>query len=89
MRKGSGLPLRTLSLGFGVAETAFHLSFDKEMNNKPTKVRKSCSHNLNPAPPPKSFDKALSIPAEDRQTDTHPTTPTQEIPFPVERFFLT
>ena len=40
-------PLQTFSLGFGVAETAFHLSFDKEMNNNQTNVRGLCSHNLN------------------------------------------
>ena len=32
IRKGSGLPLRTFSLGFGAAETAFHLTRVKEMN---------------------------------------------------------
>ena len=48
IRKGSGLPLRTFSLGFGVAETAFHLTCVKEMNtsNESRKVMFAQSKHL-------------------------------------------
>ena len=39
-----GSPPCAFSLGCGAAETAFHLTRVKEMNNKPSIVRKLCSH---------------------------------------------
>ena len=50
--RGLGAPLYTFSLGFGAAETAFHLTCVKEMNNKLTKLRNLCSHPQNHLPRP-------------------------------------
>ena len=69
--KGGVPPSYAFSLGFGVAETAFHLTRVKEMNNNLPTDRKLCSHYLPPSPPSptpphiekeNSYEKIFSVP---------------------------